>query len=62
MLGDVDYAAKIRRKAELAQLSGVELIMVAPEDLYRLDQVLGPRLAARSNLEPGRVPPDAART
>ena len=62
MLGDIEYAAKVRRKGELARSSGIELVMVAPEDLYRLDQVLGPPLTARSNLEPGRVPPDAART
>lgn len=39
MLEQDDYAAKVRRKIELASLSGIRLVTVRPPDLNRLPEV-----------------------
>ncbi|MDX6244769.1 MAG: hypothetical protein QOE76_2492 [Frankiales bacterium] len=57
MLDDPIYAAKIDHKRQLAMALGVELIVLTPDDLGRLDVLLpGPS----SLLRPGLPAPDGA--
>jgi hypothetical protein len=39
-----DYAEKIARKQQLAKAFGLPLIVVAPTDMHRLEQIFGRQL------------------
>ncbi|MFY1661243.1 hypothetical protein [Micromonospora sp. WMMD1274] len=52
MLQEDDYAAKVQRKTELADLSGIRLVTVRPPDLNRLPEIFADWI---SGLAPGET-------
>jgi hypothetical protein len=42
MMSDSDYAARMAKKVRLARESGIDLIVLLPEDIARLAEVLPP--------------------